>query len=377
LLLSVIFALGPVLQLGRQPLLLGGHQMMLPYSMVEQLPFYEWGRTPERLFQLSALALALLVGIALSLLEGLGSPVAHHVTFVLGGLILAEYLVIFPFPAPVVQIPAPVRLMAEDEIPYAVADIPIAKRQVSNYAMLYQTYHEHPIIGGYIHRDPPGTRAWSKAFDALFNSGDDASAPLTPLEGRALLGGLGIGRIMVHRHFVKAHEVQRMVHSLSGWLGPPTYNDGHIVLFGIPDVDCITERNLSGHGVQFGGELILDGMDVQATDARLDIVLTWRTVALPNADYVVILDLLDKDGRHWVGTKEAPLSGRWPTRLWSPGEILVDMHSLSLPADLPAGRYDLAIGMVYAQTSQPLAVWAEGLSVTENRVIFTDVYPVP
>jgi hypothetical protein len=345
--------------------------------MVERLPLYRWGRTPERLLQLSTLALALLVGIALSSLGRRRSSLALHITFLLGGLILAETMIIFPFPAPVVQVPGPVRLMAKDEMLYAVADIPIAKRQVSNYAMLYQTYHEHPIIGGYIHRNPPGTRAWSKAFDALFDSVADASASLTPLEGQALLGGLGLRRVVVHRHFVSARNVQSMVQLLSRWLGPPTYSDAHIVLFGVPSSDELTERNLSGSRVQFGEQLVLDGIDVRRAGARLDVVLTWRAVALPYADYVVVLDLLGKDGRRWVSLREAPLSGRWSTRLWSPGEILVDTHSVSVPADLPVGRYDLALGMIEAQASQPLIVSAEGLAVSQNRVVFTDAYSVP
>jgi hypothetical protein len=377
LLLSMIFALGPVLQAGRQPLLLGSHQVPLPYGIVERLPFYQWGRTPERLFQLSSLALALLVGIALSLLGRRRPPLSRTITLVLSALILVEYVIIFPFPAPMTQIPVPVRLMAEDKTPYAVADIPIAKRQVSNYAMLYQTYHGHPIIGGYIHRDPPGTRAWSKAFDALFRPGDDASPPLTSLEGAALLRGLGIGRVLAHRHFVDAPDAAEMVRSLRGWLGPPTYSDTDIVLFSVPDADYTAEPSLSGSEIQFGGQLILDGLDVQATGSRLDVVLTWGTATLPTADYVVVLDVLDENGRPRAGISEAPLRGRWPTRLWSPGETLVDMHSLSLPGDLPAGCYDVAVGMIDDQTSQPLAVRAEGLPVREGRVVVTNAYCMP
>jgi hypothetical protein len=40
-----------------------------------------------------------------------------------------------------------------------------------------------------------------------------------------------------------------------------------------------------------------------------------------------------------------PLQGFAPTRLWQPGQRLVDTYNIPLPADLPAGTYAVQVGL--------------------------------
>ena len=47
-----------------------------------------------------------------------------------------------------------------------------------------------------------------------------------------------------------------------------------------------------------------------------------------------------------------PAVGLRPTVDWQPDERIQDQHIIALPADLPAGRYRLIVGLYDAQTGQ-------------------------
>ncbi len=53
-----------------------------------------------------------------------------------------------------------------------------------------------------------------------------------------------------------------------------------------------------------------------------------------------------------------------PTTGWASGAALFDMHTLSLPAGLPSGRYTVAVGWYY---------WADGGRLTAERPVGTVV----
>ena len=43
-----------------------------------------------------------------------------------------------------------------------------------------------------------------------------------------------------------------------------------------------------------------------------------------------------------------------PTTGWLPGEYVLDRHAIILPADLPAGKYDLVAGLYDPATGERL-----------------------
>lgn len=50
-----------------------------------------------------------------------------------------------------------------------------------------------------------------------------------------------------------------------------------------------------------------------------------------------------------------PQQGRFPTTLWTTGDWIEDSYELTLPAELPAGRYLLRVGMLHHDEHQQ--VW--------------------
>ena len=47
-----------------------------------------------------------------------------------------------------------------------------------------------------------------------------------------------------------------------------------------------------------------------------------------------------------------PLDGWYPTSQWPAGEIVVDERKFVLPADVPAGTYDLVVGFYDLNSGQ-------------------------
>lgn len=342
---GILLAMGPVLQVAGRLVQVGGpgRVIPLPYALLEGQVFYQWGRTPERFLQLTGLALAVLAGYGLSsVMEGRWTGWRQTVlTLAAVAWLALDYAVVWPFPQATVVAPEPLRAAAEDERTYAIASVPIAKRQISNYAMLYQTVHDHPIVGGYIHRDPPGTREWSKAFDAVFQAGS-AQAAWDPAEGRAWLEGLGIGRLLIHADYVDAEEYAVRRALVTSWLGPPSYRDEALSIYSVPLLDA-------GSAVEplatWDDALALEAVDVEQEAGALLVSLRWRCLAPMADDRTMAVALYDGDGGALVRSSEPPLEGRWPTSLWAAGETVLDVRRLALSEGLAPGAYDLHIAV--------------------------------
>jgi 4-amino-4-deoxy-L-arabinose transferase-like glycosyltransferase len=89
---------------------------------------------------------------------------------------------------------------------------------------------------------------------------------------------------------------------------------------------------------------------------RLNIVLYWQADRSMNTSYTVFSHLLDETGQLRAQADGLPVGGRHPTTDWETGETVKDLHQIEIPADLPAGRYRLQIGMYDLETLDRLAV---------------------
>jgi hypothetical protein len=79
------------------------------------------------------------------------------------------------------------------------------------------------------------------------------------------------------------------------------------------------------------------------------VSLTWQAGRRFGGDpLVVVIQLLDDQDRVVASLEEEPLSGRYPTARWQPGELVGDRHGLSVPLGVQPGRYRLAIGLYRA-----------------------------
>jgi hypothetical protein len=82
-----------------------------------------------------------------------------------------------------------------------------------------------------------------------------------------------------------------------------------------------------------------------AAGQALPVELQWQTAAPLAEDYHVFIHLLDRQGRMVAQADGQP--GQWtrPTTSWRVGETVVDRHGLWISPEMPAGYYQLRLGL--------------------------------
>jgi hypothetical protein len=106
-------------------------------------------------------------------------------------------------------------------------------------------------------------------------------------------------------------------------------------------------QTLTSADARFGDLITMEGYTWQASPRAVQVTLRWSADVFLDTDYTVFVHLVDpEDGDRMVAQGDAPpMGGRWPTSLWLPGVAVDDVHTTTLPPDLPAGTYSLLVGL--------------------------------
>ena len=91
----------------------------------------------------------------------------------------------------------------------------------------------------------------------------------------------------------------------------------------------------------------------------LEVKLFWGAEQQPEEDYVVFVHLVDEQGQLVASHDGAPMSRRYPTGAWRPGDVVPDVHPIPLGADLAPGVYHLRVGMYRWPGLERLPMWDE------------------
>ena len=130
------------------------------------------------------------------------------------------------------------------------------------------------------------------------------------------------------------------------------------------------------HEVTFGDAVQLLGLDDPSTEIPvtagqpITVTLAWRALNTPSRDLVRFLHVLGPDGRPVAQEDSQPCAGACPAPSWLPGEIMADKTHVTIPADLPAGTYPLAIGWYDAETFRRLPVKGTAKVGQEQRKVY-------
>jgi hypothetical protein len=113
----------------------------------------------------------------------------------------------------------------------------------------------------------------------------------------------------------------------------------------------------------FGDFVTLLGADglpdsISAGEA-INLTLYWRPRATTTDSYMISLQLFDEYNRLVAQADGQPTNGARPTTTWRSGQIVIDPHSLNLPADLPLGQYRLLL-LMFDSTSGTQVFTREG-----------------
>jgi hypothetical protein len=109
--------------------------------------------------------------------------------------------------------------------------------------------------------------------------------------------------------------------------------------------------------IEFGGQVRLLGYDLlsQSKDQESRVTLHWQAVVPMERNYTVFAHLVDGSGEIVAQDDHPPGDLFFATSTWLPGEVVLDEHVLTLPADASSGEYGLIIGVYYQPTGDRLA----------------------
>ncbi|MDR1990177.1 MAG: hypothetical protein LBQ09_08100 [Acidobacteriaceae bacterium] len=153
----LVWALGPWLHIAGV-----NTGLVLPQNLLSFVPIISNARIPGRAMVMVSLAVAMLCAKAVTDLPSMRSPRA----LVALGFSLALDLMVFPYPTVSAESPAIYQRLATRERG-TVLELPLGLRDgfgaigsSPDTAMLAQTVHEHPIMGGFVARLPPSVKAF-------------------------------------------------------------------------------------------------------------------------------------------------------------------------------------------------------------------------
>jgi hypothetical protein len=138
--------------------------------------------------------------------------------------------------------------------------------------------------------------------------------------------------------------------------------------------DPSTHSTSSGQAGSGDTELVLRGMTLKRMPGQLVVTPSWDVRGRPNADYQVFVHVIDSAGHTVAQVDVAPGGGDAPpTSAWEPGQQIAVPLPLPLPNELPAGTYQVTLGMYDLQTGQRLpfagAIAADAARAGPNAVL--------
>jgi 4-amino-4-deoxy-L-arabinose transferase-like glycosyltransferase len=112
------------------------------------------------------------------------------------------------------------------------------------------------------------------------------------------------------------------------------------------------QRPLARYGE---GISLLRASATSQADGTVAVSLDWRCDRTPGADYTVFVHLSDPSGRPVDDADGPPLGGRYPTGLWSSGNLISERRLLDLPAGADPAALVVEVGLYAADTGVRLA----------------------
>jgi hypothetical protein len=109
-----------------------------------------------------------------------------------------------------------------------------------------------------------------------------------------------------------------------------------------PAVTVEINRSLGEFALLNGVSVPKEGL---TAGQNLPVTLVWQAKAETVVSYRVFLQLLGPDGQVIAQSDGEPANWTRPTTSWYPGEFVLDERLLTLPGELPSGRYQLITGL--------------------------------
>jgi hypothetical protein len=112
-----------------------------------------------------------------------------------------------------------------------------------------------------------------------------------------------------------------------------------------------------------------------APGGSLRLVLYWQAFAELDQDYTIYVHVIADSGQIAAQWDTGPRGNTFPTTDWPMGEVIDDIHEVPLPPDMPAGEYQIVLGMYEWQSGARLPIYGRdgeelvnATAVLEQRV---------
>ena len=241
---AMLLSLGPLLKWQDQPVTLTIEDIEthvpLPWALLEELPVFDATRTPGRFNLATGVAMGALVSLgAASLFERVRRPAWRAALgWALGGLILLEYQLFWPFPTDDARQPDYFRALAQADEVRAVLNVPVDDLLVAKLGLYQQTIHGQPLIAGHTLRRTPQDPAVLALLDRAALDGEEADWGTIRAENAlALLSAAGADRVIVHKAHLDDPGAALDWLSVTLGLGAPEYEDERLAAYAIPAAD--------------------------------------------------------------------------------------------------------------------------------------------
>ncbi len=126
---------------------------------------------------------------------------------------------------------------------------------------------------------------------------------------------------------------------------------------------CPEPDRLMAH-VRLGESVALTHAGVVTDEAGTRVTLCWQSLAPLADDYHVFVHLYDPSGTLLAAGDGPPMGGAFPTSLWQPGDVILDVHPL--PPLVEGGR--VAVGLYRLEDGVRLPVTIGGTPVPDAAI---------
>lgn len=127
-----------------------------------------------------------------------------------------------------------------------------------------------------------------------------------------------------------------------------------------------------------GMNLVAASLPGQITPGQaLTITLAWQARAAPSLNLTAFVHLLAADGAIVAQDDHQPTGGRYPTSLWRPREGSLELYTLTVPSNAPAGPLTLITGLYHAPSGRRLPVFDQSGQAAGDHVTITTLTIAP
>ena len=156
--------------------------------------------------------------------------------------------------------------------------------------------------------------------------------------------------------------------------GAPVGDAAHLTTLRIPG--ALPDREAWGNPatpLQFGEFARLQEARIEEMPDGWRVSLLWESQTPLPADYTVFVHAYAATGELLATGDGPPQGGHFPTSLWQPGDRILDVHGLPIPAGSVPAR--IAVGLYHPITGERLTATFDGEPLADNAVVIWKAQP--